>query len=176
VIALLRLPSTSIIGSSGRWVCFAAADDGIAACTLPHRTAGDALAEVDSRWAAPARGDSLIPRVAQELRRYFAGDKARLDFPLDLSRARDFTRRVLSAVASIPYGQTRSYAWVAQAVGCPRAARAVGQVMARNPLAPIVPCHRVIGADRSLIGFGGGLDFKRCLLEMEGAAAGRGKD
>jgi len=176
MIALLRLPANSVAGSSRRWICLAASDEGVAACTLPQRTAADALAEVDERLAAPARGDSLIPRAAEELQRYFAGDKARLDFPLDLSRVRDFTRRVLSAVAGIPYGETRSYAWVAGAAGRPGAARAVGQVMARNPLAPIVPCHRVIGADRSLVGFGSGLDFKRCLLEMEGATAARGKD
>jgi O-6-methylguanine DNA methyltransferase len=176
MIALLQLPADCVVGSSRRWICLAAGDEGIAACTLPHRSAADALAEVDKRFAALARGDRLIPRVAQELRRYFAGDKARLDFPLDLSRARDFSRRVLSAVASIPYGQTRSYAWVAEAAGCPRGARAVGQVMARNPLAPIVPCHRVIGSDNNLVGFGGGLNLKQCLLRMEGVTAARGKN
>jgi O-6-methylguanine DNA methyltransferase len=176
MIALLRLSPKSIAGSSRRWICFAASDSGIAACTLPQRTAAEALAEVDERLAAPARGDSLIPRVAEGLQRYFAGEKANLSSPLDLSRVRDFTRRVLLAVARIPYGETRSYSWIAGVAGRPGAARAVGQVMARNPLAPIVPCHRVIGADRSLVGFGSGLDFKRCLLEMEGATAGRGKD
>lgn len=157
------------------WACFAAGEAGIAACTLPQPTAQQALRQVDPGLALPARGDSLLPRVGKELGRYFAGERVALDFPLDLSGVRPFARRVLLAVARIPYGETRGYGWIAREVGRPRAARAVGQVMARNPLAPIVPCHRVIGGDGSLTGFGGGLEYKRFLLEMEGAGAAQAK-
>jgi len=173
-------PRHSCLGAAGRsarapgsarapagWVCLAASDEGIAACTLPQPTAAAALAQVDEGLAAPARADALLPRAAQELRRYFAGKRVALDLPLGLSGLLDFTRRVLLAVARIPYGETRSYGQIARAAGRPNAARAVGQAMARNPLALIVPCHRVIGSSGGLIGFGGGLDLKRNLLEME---------
>jgi len=169
MIALLRVKPTAILKLGVGWIALAASDVGIAACTLPHPTAADALAEIDQALAAPARGDVLLPQAAEELRRYTAGERPSFNFRLDLSRFPDFTRRVLLAVSKIPYGETRSYGEVARLVGKPRAARGVGQVMARNPLAPIVPCHRVIGSDRGLVGFGGGLDLKQRLLRMEGA-------
>jgi methylated-DNA-[protein]-cysteine S-methyltransferase len=171
MIALLRMPAGPALGLSHGWVCLGATDRGIAACTLPQPTAAQALARVDPRLAAPAAADDLLPRAARELRRFFAGEKADFDLPLDLSRCAQFTQRVLLAVAGIPYGATRSYGWVARRVGSPGAARAVGQVMARNPLAPVVPCHRVVGGNGDLVGFGGGLDAKRRLLAMEAAAA-----
>jgi methylated-DNA-[protein]-cysteine S-methyltransferase len=169
VIALLRVKPAGVLNLPRGWIAFAAGDSGIAACTLPRRTGAGALAEVDESLAAPTRYDALLPRAALQLRRYFAGQRASFDFPLDLSRVPDFTRRVLTAVSRIPYGETRSYGEVARLAGNPKAARGVGQAMARNPLAPIVPCHRVIGGDDSLVGFGGGLALKRRLLLMEGA-------
>jgi O-6-methylguanine DNA methyltransferase len=93
------------------------------------------------------------------------------DFSFDLSGLPSFTRRVLCVVAGIPYGATRSYGWVARRAGSPRAARAVGQIMARNRLAPIVPCHRVVGGRGSLIGWGAGIDYRRRLLVMESVIA-----
>ncbi|UCH36741.1 MAG: methylated-DNA--[protein]-cysteine S-methyltransferase [Armatimonadota bacterium] len=153
------------------WICVAAGDAGIAACTLPQPTPEQAVSHVRRDLAAPAHADALLPRVVKGLHRYFGGEQVPLDFPLDLSRLPHFTRRVLLAVAEIPYGETRSYGWVARQIGRAQAARAVGQAMARNPLAPIVPCHRVIGRDGSLVGFGSGLDCKRSLLALEGARA-----
>jgi len=171
----LPAPSSAQRRLPGAWVCIAASDKGIAACTLPKRTPADALAEVDHSLGAPARGDSLLPIVGAALRQYLAGQRTEFEFPLDLSRVRPFARRVLGAVARIPYGETRSYAEIARRVGSPGAARAVGQVMARNPLSPIVPCHRVIGSDGGLTGFGGGLGYKQFLLDMEGAGAAQAK-
>jgi methylated-DNA-[protein]-cysteine S-methyltransferase len=97
-------------------------------------------------------------------------------WPLDLRRIRPFTQRVLEAAREIPRGQTRSYWWLAVRVGDPHAARAVGQVMARNPFPLIVPCHRVVRRDGSLGGFGGGPDLKRCLLALEGCEMGAPAD
>jgi O-6-methylguanine DNA methyltransferase len=173
--AALAAPSSKERRAPGAWVCFAASDDGIAACTLPKHNPADALAEVDQSLGAAARGDSLLPRVGAALRRYFAGERAEFDFPLDLSRVSPFARRVLRAVAQIPYGETRSYREIARRAGSPGAARAVGRVMARNPLPPIVPCHRVIGSNWRLVGFAGGLGLKRRLLQMEGARAAQAK-
>jgi len=175
MIALLRISASAGGGAPQGWVCLAAGEEGLAACTLPRPTTAAALNQVDHRLAAPAEGDHLLPQAARELRRYFAGEATPLDFALDLSGLPEFTRRVLVAVAEIPYGETRSYGWIARRAGRPGAARAVGQAMARNPLAPIVPCHRVIGSDGGLVGFGGGLDCKRFLLNMEGAGRLRAK-
>ncbi|MFW5867590.1 MAG: methylated-DNA--[protein]-cysteine S-methyltransferase [Armatimonadota bacterium] len=89
------------------------------------------------------------------------------DLPVALEGVTEFGARVLRACAEIPWGETRSYGEIARAAGSPRASRAVGQALGRNPIPIIVPCHRVIGADGSLVGFGSGLTMKRRLLELE---------
>jgi O-6-methylguanine DNA methyltransferase len=106
-----------------------------------------------------------------ELEQYFAGKRREFDFPLDL-RGTDFQIACWRALLAIPYGETRSYAEIARAVGKPNAFRAVGMANNRNPVAIIVPCHRVIASNGSLCGYGGGLDVKRKLLELEGALTG----
>ncbi len=102
----------------------------------------------------------------ERLIRYMAGEP--LDFPddLDLEKATLFQQRVWRMVQTIPYGQTRSYSWVANQLGC-RAYRAVGQALGKNPVPIVVPCHRVIRSDGSLGGFTGGLDIKKHLLYLE---------
>lgn len=112
--------------------------------------------------------DDLGRRVVDKLSAYYEGRRPRFSEPLDFSLATPFTRDVLQATARIPYGQVRPYAWVAREIGRPRAFRAVGQALHINPLAPIVPCHRVIASDSSLGGYGGGLPMKESLLRMEG--------
>ena len=101
---------------------------------------------------------------------YFAGERRRFDLPL-APRGTEFQRRVWRALREIPYGQTLSYGELARRIGNPSASRAVGLANGANPLPVIVPCHRVIGADGSLTGFGGGLPIKRKLLALEGAGA-----
>jgi O-6-methylguanine DNA methyltransferase len=108
---------------------------------------------------------ALGPYVA-ELHQYFAGRRRKFDFPLDL-RGTDFQLACWRALLAVPYGQTRSYAEIARAVGRPRGFRAVGMANNRNPIAIVVPCHRVIAADGTLCGYGGGLEIKRNLLELE---------
>ena len=104
--------------------------------------------------------------VIDQLSAYFAGELTEFDVELDL-RGTDFQRRVWKALLTIPYGETRSYGEIAEQIGAPGAARAVGLANGHNPIAIIVPCHRVIGASGSLTGYGGGLDRKRTLLELE---------
>lgn len=106
--------------------------------------------------------------VVDQLREYLAGKRQEFTCPLDL-RGTEFQREVWQAVRAIPYGQTRSYRDVAQAIGRPKAVRAVGAANGANPVPIIIPCHRVIGADGSLTGYGGGLALKERLLKLEGA-------
>ncbi len=104
--------------------------------------------------------------VKQQLAEYFAGKRTRFELKL-APNGTPFQLQVLDALRKIPYGETRSYRDIATGIGKPKAVRAVGAANGRNPLPIIIPCHRVIGADGSLTGFGGGLPTKRFLLELE---------
>lgn len=112
------------------------------------------------------RDNKAFPDTVDQLEAYFAGERTDFDLPLDLQGS-DFQRRVWNALLTIPYGQTRSYGEIAKQIGVPGAARAVGLANGRNPIAIIVPCHRVIGVGGGLTGYGGGLDRKRTLLQLE---------
>lgn len=112
-----------------------------------------------------------LSRYVRELEEYFAGRRREFSFPLDL-RGTDFQLACWRALLKIPYGETRSYADIARAVGRSQGFRAVGMANNRNPIAIVVPCHRVIASDGTLCGYGGGLEVKRKLLELEGALSG----
>jgi methylated-DNA-[protein]-cysteine S-methyltransferase len=114
---------------------------------------------------------ALAPYVS-ELNEYFAGRRREFRFPLDL-RGTEFQVRCWRALLDIPYGETRTYADIARAVRQPKGFRAVGLANNRNPIAIVVPCHRVIASDGSLCGYGGGLEVKQKLLELEGAWSAR---
>lgn len=113
----------------------------------------------------------LMRPYVEQMEEYFSGKRRKFDFALDI-RGTDFQVSCWRALLSIPYGETRTYADIARAVGSPNAFRAVGMANNRNPLAIVVPCHRVIASDGTLCGYGGGLDVKRRLLELEGALTG----
>lgn len=115
------------------------------------------------------RGDEHNAALARELDAYFAGKLRQFTVPLDL-RGTAFQLRVWQLLCEIPYGETRSYGQIAQALGNPKATRAVGQANGSNPISIIVPCHRVIGSDGGLTGYGGGLHRKKALLDLESAA------
>ena len=110
----------------------------------------------------------ILRQAALQLSEYFDGDRTSFDVPLDL-RGTPFQEAAWRALGDIPYGSTRSYGEQAALVGRPKAVRAIGQANGRNPVPIVLPCHRVIGADGSLTGFGGGLDLKTQLLQHEGA-------
>ena len=123
----------------------------------------------DSGRISPEGSSPILDEAARQLEAYFDGDLVTFDLPLELNGT-EFNRRCWLALASIPYGQTVSYGEQARRLGLGNdAARAVGAANGRNPLPIVLPCHRVIGADGSLTGFGGGLHVKRFLLEHEGA-------
>lgn len=119
--------------------------------------------------AGPVPGcapDALTELVFRQLDEYFAGTRRTFDFPYRL-HGTPFQQAVWAALREIPYGQTRSYRDIAEAIGHPKAFRAVGMANHANPLFIVIPCHRVIGADGALTGYGGGLEMKRALLALE---------
>lgn len=113
-------------------------------------------------------GAAVVAEAARQLRAYFAGERRTFDLPL-APAGTPFQLAVWRALADIPYGRTESYGELARRIGRPNAVRAVGAANGANPLPIVVPCHRVIGADGSLTGYGGGLPIKQALLELEGA-------
>ncbi|ODR11512.1 cysteine methyltransferase [Mycolicibacillus koreensis] len=112
------------------------------------------------------RDDTAFPAAVDQLTAFFDGDLTAFDLEIDMVGT-EFQRRVWSALQTIPYGQTRSYGQIAEQIGAPGAARAVGLANGHNPISIIVPCHRVVGANGSLTGYGGGVDRKRFLLDLE---------
>lgn len=133
-------------------------------------TDGTALCRVHfGRYEGRPAGseDPLLVRTAQQLDEYFAARRTGFDVPLAELGGSEFERAVWAQLAEIPYGEMRTYGEVAKAVGDPLAARAVGVACNRNPIAIVLPCHRVVGAGGKLVGFGGGLPTKRFLLELE---------
>ena len=166
----MTLHEAAIDSPIGRLRLFAS-DDALVGAWLP-----------DSRTpppfdARPAEGGAhpVLDRAGEQLREYFAGERQAFDLPLS-PQGTEFQRAVWQALCAIPFGATRSYAELAAAVGRPSASRAVGGANGRNPIAIIVPCHRVIGADGTLTGYGGGLPCKEWLLRHERAAQRRDGD
>jgi methylated-DNA-[protein]-cysteine S-methyltransferase len=133
-------------------------------------TQGDAVSGV-SFGAAPTEltgvPDGVLATALAELTGYFAGERVEFDVPTVLTRGSEFERAVWAQIAAIPYGETRTYGAIARAVGEPGGAQAVGTACNRNPLPVIVACHRVVGANGKLVGFGGGLKRKQWLLQLE---------
>jgi methylated-DNA-[protein]-cysteine S-methyltransferase len=121
----------------------------------------------DPAQREPASSNPHIVAAARQLCAYFAGDLRRFDLTLD-PRGTEFQQRVWRELETIPFGEIRSYAQVAAAIGAPRAVRAVGAANGANPLPIVVPCHRVIGSGGKLVGYGGGLALKQRLLALEG--------
>jgi O-6-methylguanine DNA methyltransferase len=156
----------------------AASSKGLVALEFDARLPGQQSIRPNPRDLREERKDRAFeasPRQMQpyvtELEEYFAGNRREFTFLLDL-RGTDFQLACWRALLAIPYGETRTYADIARAVGKPNAFRAAGMANNRNPVAIVVPCHRVIASDGTLCGYGGGLDLKRKLLELEGALSG----
>ena len=139
------------------------------------RISYDADVEEQVGWLSRVAGRNVLrsPRqvdpVRRELDEYFEGRRQAFDLSVDLREVTPFTERVLMELSRVPFGQTATYSDLATRAGNPKAARAVGTIMNRNPVPIVLPCHRVIGADGSLVGYGGGLERKRWLLAHENA-------
>jgi O-6-methylguanine DNA methyltransferase len=147
----------------------AATSRGVCKIALGKESAEDFLGWLERHVGqAPRKPErsGIVALALDQIAEYLDDQRREFDLPLDV-RGTEFQRRMWAAVAGIPYGETRTYAEIALTMGKPKAVRAVGAANGANPLPLVVPCHRVIGSDGGLTGYGGGLDVKRRLLEME---------
>jgi methylated-DNA-[protein]-cysteine S-methyltransferase len=163
----------SVFLTAAGWMGLLGSTGGLRRVILPCKSEQEARHLLGNDLNQAALSPEHFKGVIERLQAYFSGCK--VDFPdrLDLSVATPFQRRVWLATRLIPYGQTRSYQWVASQSGKPGAARAVGQALAKNPLPIIIPCHRVLASDGGPGGFSGGVEMKKFLLKLEGYPIGR---
>jgi len=159
----------TVINTRLGWLGMVCSEKGLVLLTLPQKSRNAALSQLKDFIDAGIEDATAFGDLAQRLQRYFDGEQVLFPDRLALSGATAFQRAVWSMARAIPYGETRSYAWVAGSIGRPHAVRAVGGALARNSIPIIVPCHRVIASDGGLGGFSGGLELKRRLLELESA-------
>ena len=142
-----------------------ATDEGLSRLLFPEQADEDPDSDGD-----PTETDNhpVLDEAATQLAEYFAGRRQEFDIPLDLTGT-EFQRAAWSALANVPFGETRSYRQQAEAIGRPKAVRAIGAANGRNPVPIVLPCHRIVGSDGSLTGYGGGLPIKEFLLNHEQA-------
>ncbi|WP_404823782.1 methylated-DNA--[protein]-cysteine S-methyltransferase [Paenibacillus rhizovicinus] len=153
-----------------RALYLAATDSGLCQITLPNEASFDTVRAWIGKRIPDARlvqDPERLSAYSRQLKEYCDGTRKRFTFPLDF-RGTKFQNAVWQALADIPFGETRSYAEIARTIGNPKAVRAVGTANGKNPIPIVVPCHRVIGANRTLTGFRGGLRMKEDLLRLEG--------
>lgn len=153
-------------------IWLAASNLGLVAVQVGGETA-ELEADLSRRgFSSISRDDTRLADAMQQLAAYLNGERIHFDFPIDWTGMTDFQRRALQMTFEIPYGETRTYGQIARALGAPRAARAVGRAQATNPMPLVVPCHRVLGADGKLHGYGSGegLPTKAWLLQLEASS------
>ncbi len=155
------------------WVGLLGSAKGLLGVSLPQRSSQEAAQLLSDSLDQVTWSPGLFADLAERLRVYFSGHQAGFPDRLDLSGATPFQGEVWRVARLIPYGETRSYLWVAEQISKPGAARAVGQALGSNPLPIIIPCHRVLASDGKLGGFSGGVEVKRHLLSLEAAASNR---
>lgn len=153
------------------WIGVAWNERGIVTLNLPRASRKQAVRDLQRDYPSALLYEDAPVEVTRELREYVEGQRHQFALELDWSSFKPFQRAVLEAARQIPFGETRSYGWIAKQIGKPRASRAVGQVLRTNPIPIILPCHRVISGDGGLGGYAGGLALKRKLLTLEGALA-----
>lgn len=148
------------------WIGMLGSTKGLRQVTLPQRSAEEVHRLLDGSLGNAAPSAHPFEDLMRRLKAYFDGKKVAFHDELDL-KATPFQREVWRKTSLIPYGETRSYSWVAEQIGNPQAVRAVGQALSRNPLPIIIPCHRVVARNGALCGFRGGLKMKKRLLSLE---------
>jgi O-6-methylguanine DNA methyltransferase len=178
----MEILHSTMVSSPVGALFLAASRNGLVALEFDRRLPGQQtirpnprdLREESTGSRGPVRfenSETALRDYVRELEEYFGGARREFSFALDL-RGTEFQVACWRALLAIPYGETRTYADIARAVGSPQGFRAVGMANNRNPIAIVVPCHRVIASDGTLCGYGGGLEVKRKLLELEGALSG----
>ena len=152
------------------WMGLVGSEKGIQRIYLPGLKEEELQKRILSDFPECRRGADFLSQAQKELTEYFSGQRVNFAFPLDLSGATPFQKKAYTIMCSIPFGEVRTYRWLAQMVGNPKALRAVGGANAKNRWPIVIPCHRVVGSNGFLTGFSapGGLALKTALLELEG--------
>jgi methylated-DNA-[protein]-cysteine S-methyltransferase len=163
----------AVFQTNAGWVGILSSQAGVKRIILPRKSEAEVYKQLRTSPGQTKESIGSLHRLIQLLRRYFSGERVNFPDELDFSGATSFQRDVWRAAMSIPYGQSRSYKWVAERTGRPRAARAVGQALGKNPLPVIVPCHRVVANNGGPGGFSGGIGMKKRLLSLERIAVSK---
>ncbi|MSQ31681.1 MAG: methylated-DNA--[protein]-cysteine S-methyltransferase [Dehalococcoidia bacterium] len=159
---------SSVFETLWGWVASTFGDSGLVALTLPQDTRKDAIESLADQTKVLDLAIVRNPSLAGQVNGYFEGRRKSFDITVDLSLGTQFQREVWKAAMEVPYGEQRSYSWIAGKICSPLAMRAVGHALGSNPIAVVVPCHRILRSDGGLGGYGGGLPMKRRLLKLEG--------
>ena len=149
------------------WAGWLGSEAGLRRVTLPQSLEAGVIKSLGIDSCPAESSPRLFQNLIERLQAYYDGRQVDFDDKLDITGGTDFQRSVWEATRMIPYGETRSYGWIAEQIGQPKASRAVGQALKSNPLPIIIPCHRVIASDGRLGGFGGGVEMKKFLLRLE---------
>lgn len=161
----------AVCDTSLGWMGIVGSPNGIKKVILPLKSKEAVLGRISGcGYKVVNPNNTYFSDLTDRLSRYFDGKPVDFADKLDLSGATRFQQNVWRTIRNIPRGETRSYAWVAKQLGLPKAARAVGQALKRNPLPIVVPCHRIISSDGTLGGFSGGVKIKKLLLQLEKSA------
>ncbi|MFC2032990.1 methylated-DNA--[protein]-cysteine S-methyltransferase [Chloroflexota bacterium] len=158
-----------VFDTAAGWMGILGSPCGLLRTTLPQQSVQGALQILGKDINRASEAPNLFHDLIQRFKAYFDGKITAFPDRLDISEATPFQRSVWEADRLIPYGETRSYGWIAQQIGNPKSGRAVGNALGKNPLPIIVPCHRVLAGDGRLGGFTGGLETKKQLLRLEGS-------
>jgi methylated-DNA-[protein]-cysteine S-methyltransferase len=161
----------SVFNTVMGWMAIVGSGRGLVRISLPRNSIQESLESLGGIIENATSSPSGFKDLKERLNAYFSGDKVLFPDELDLSTGTRFQKVVWQSARLIPYGESRSYSWLAQEVGKCGGARAVGQALGKNRLPIIIPCHRIIGSDGSLCGFNGGLEMKKRLLQLETAAS-----
>ncbi|MFC2001635.1 methylated-DNA--[protein]-cysteine S-methyltransferase [Chloroflexota bacterium] len=156
-----------IFNTDAGWLGILGSTAGLLRTILPQRSSQEVRQLFDDSLNQAERSPHLFQDLEERLRIYFSGHQVTFPDKLDLSGATAFQRQVWEITRLIPYGETRSYTWVAEQIMKPKAVRAVGQALGKNPLPIIIPCHRVLASNGRLGGFTGGIEMKKYLLHLE---------
>ncbi len=152
------------------WMAIVGNEKGVERIYLPGLSPEDLRKKIRREFPDGVEGAAFLEGAKRELIEYFDGQRDRFEMPLDLSRATPFQKKAYQAMCTIPFGEVRTYRWLAEKVGNPKAVRAAGSANARNRWPVVIPCHRIVGSDGRLTGFSapGGLELKASLLKLEG--------
>ena len=160
-----------VINTTFGYVGIGATEKGISEVTLPCETEEEAVISLGEKSGNDDLDTELLPDLVERITSYFQGEKVSFADELDITSASEFQKKVWQAARSIPYGETRSYLWIATQAGNPKASRAAGRALGRNPLPIIIPCHRVIAGNGGMGGFTGGVEMKMRLLALESSGS-----